>query len=622
MAIPPEMTGRTPILELPYVESRADYILAKGSEYGQALAEELETKVNATYALEGEVDIRKVLPSDFQPEDTATSRNAFSAAIEEGTEGGRRLYIPAWYDGPTLLPYYVKNPTLEAGVHDGALIRGDGWRTWLKLSSTALVTDACLKLNKGVSGSDLLSDVTVMHLRIDGNYADTSFNAHNEREGLDSEDTRRLTLAHLWVHNVGPDAFDLDGVNLDVRILHNHIYDIGAQAMHLYGCEGGLVIGNRIRDVNLGWNYTSNPTSPGAIDIVGNDQNRGLRIIHNHIHGALNGIVNRVPDRVLIGWNEMTDIHGPEEEGRELSGVDDDGSKSGTGIRISHAASLARVVGNDIISPARDGIESRAERVEDNTVTDAGRYGIWCLVKPRAMAGNLVDGSGTEDFHFDSGAEPDVRRDAEVRTPPDPETVAREAFTTAVLRDQPVAWDSFNRTDGALGTADQGGSWTAHNSSSWSIAAGRARGTTTSGANRAATIAAGVADGSVSAQIERAGTTCGVVFRFVDASNWLMAVIQGDSVRLWKMQAGTVSSLAVNDGLTLGAGTVYRLSARFVGDALGALVETLDGTVVGRVEYTMSAGEVTTFGAATAAGMYVANAADARFDAFTVRRAV
>lgn len=87
----------------------------------------------------------------------------------------------------------------------------------------------------------------------------------------------------------------------------------------------------------------------------------------------------------------------------------------------------------------------------------------------------------------------------------------------------PVVTDSFNRADGAIGSADTGQAWTA-GSGTWSVVGGKAQQTAAAGGVRTQVVDSGLVDVAMQADIAW-GSLAGLVFRYTDGTNYYVAKI-------------------------------------------------------------------------------------------------
>ena len=135
------------------------------------------------------------------------------------------------------------------------------------------------------------------------------------------------------------------------------------------------------------------------------------------------------------------------------------------------------------------------------------------------------------------------------------DVTAMPASNTGAL----LAYDDFERADGALGNTVVGAAWTAAN---YTISTGRADPSDT-GTARLAVVNVAVADYQVEAVLRWVSSSgIGIVFRYVDASNYLFLASESAGVnqRLYKVVAGTATQLATSTAVTTtdGVATTYR----------------------------------------------------------------
>lgn len=188
--------------------------------------------------------------------------------------------------------------------------------------------------------------------------------------------------------------------------------------------------------------------------------------------------------------------------------------------------------------------------------------------------------------------------------------------------DSVVAWDDFDRPDNVdLVASDSGHAWGEWDTANgWTIASGRA--TPTGTGSSQAYVESGASDGAVAARLKYGGGLIGVIYRGVDASNFLWVDVNGGtSLRLMKREAGSNSSLVI-EAVTLATDETYELTVKFVSDKIVATVRDLSGQQIGVATHTLSAGDQTTFGSATLCGLNVFNSPDSRVAAFHVREAL
>jgi len=157
-----------------------------------------------------------------------------------------------------------------------------------------------------------------------------------------------------------------------------------------------------------------------------------------------------------------------------------------------------------------------------------------------------------------------------------------------------LAWDNFDRADGALTTTPSGASWTTTNSIQ--IVAGNLRTTTTGVALAYVTLADGNHDVEADVQwINNTGPA--ILIRGVSSTTYLMAALEGGAatnLRLYKMVDGTATQLAtVSEPTRSGQWITLTVSAY---DSLIRVF--VDGTKV--ISHTLASGDETTFAPATA----------------------
>lgn len=168
-----------------------------------------------------------------------------------------------------------------------------------------------------------------------------------------------------------------------------------------------------------------------------------------------------------------------------------------------------------------------------------------------------------------------------------------------------IVQDTFTRANASvLGTSDSGHVWTAH-TGTWGIDTNKAKLVTQSG-DSLATVDAGVSDFDMSCVITRQGAP-GIVFRFVDTSNWLLWMFNSTQMQIWRRQAGSYSQLnAFNASLT--AGGIYTFRVTGVGTTITTY---LDGVQLQQITTSL-------FTTATRYGLRQNDTAAARYDDFTV----
>lgn len=189
-----------------------------------------------------------------------------------------------------------------------------------------------------------------------------------------------------------------------------------------------------------------------------------------------------------------------------------------------------------------------------------------------------------------------------------------------LFTDFPVlAYDTFTRGDGVLGSSETTGpdgqtlaakAWTAQNGT-LEIDTNQAAVTALGSGTAYATVDSGSPDVIIDLDLTRSAGSAGIIARYQDASNYLVAYTDGTNVKLDQVVAGTPTTL-ISDTRTYGAG--YRLRL------------TLDGTLA-RLCYFNPASPPGYYGDLDAAtvpastygahGLYGTDTS-ARFDSFTV----
>lgn len=115
----------------------------------------------------------------------------------------------------------------------------------------------------------------------------------------------------------------------------------------------------------------------------------------------------------------------------------------------------------------------------------------------------------------------------------------------------PLASDSFNRADGAIGSTDGAGTpetggsglaWAA-DAGTFTIATNKAKASVLAGGIAITTVAASSVNVMVEMEVTRAAGDAGMILRYVDASNYVRAIHNGTNVQLVKVVAGTPTTL-------------------------------------------------------------------------------
>lgn len=131
----------------------------------------------------------------------------------------------------------------------------------------------------------------------------------------------------------------------------------------------------------------------------------------------------------------------------------------------------------------------------------------------------------------------------------------------------PLAYDSFTRANGALGSTETVGpdlqviaakAWTLQNGTI-AIVSNRANVTALGGANAIATIDAGSADILIDAPVTRTAGSGGVILRYVDANNYIIGYHDGTNAKLDKIVAGATTNV-LTAAATYAADRVVRVT--------------------------------------------------------------
>ncbi len=148
-------------------------------------------------------------------------------------------------------------------------------------------------------------------------------------------------------------------------------------------------------------------------------------------------------------------------------------------------------------------------------------------------------------------------------------TVKRLAIPEALLTFPALAYDTFTRADGALGNteaADADGqaatalAWAAQ-AGTWGVAANAAACSALAGGLGLATVPASSPDVIVEAAVTRALGVAGLVLRYVDALNYLIAYHDGTNCKLDQVVAGVTTNLRTGVAV-YAAGALLRVSVR------------------------------------------------------------
>lgn len=170
-----------------------------------------------------------------------------------------------------------------------------------------------------------------------------------------------------------------------------------------------------------------------------------------------------------------------------------------------------------------------------------------------------------------------------------------------------ILWDSYQRS--AVGTsADSGQAITTFGAGTLAITSGELRGG--GGANAGLVMDCGYANALINGTFRTRGTTStsrsGIVFRYVDSSNYLLGRIgttAGTSIKLFKVVDGVETELGTTQpSPALNAEVPYRLSVRALGALLRLHLDAGAGLTT-TLTYTLADGDETTFGTATKIGV-------------------
>lgn len=131
----------------------------------------------------------------------------------------------------------------------------------------------------------------------------------------------------------------------------------------------------------------------------------------------------------------------------------------------------------------------------------------------------------------------------------------------------PLAYDTFTRSNGALGSTEAAGpdsqvitpiAWGTP-IGTWAIATNKAAATALAGGVAIATIAVPSKDNFIEAALTRAGGLAGVVGRYTDASNYIYAYHDGTNAGIKQRLAGVETDLIAATAATYAANAVIRL---------------------------------------------------------------
>jgi hypothetical protein len=209
-----------------------------------------------------------------------------TAAIQTALDLGGVIYIPAGV-------YIVDD--LEVAL-DNTTICGSGYASVLKRTSSNMTSaKRILNINKG--GPKYMSNITVSELHFDGSWEVGDH--YTENEAINAENTENLTLENLWIHNAGQDGIDLDGGNKNPIIKNCRIWDCAGNGIHTYGVTDGVIVGNTIKNIGIGWSNLVSGGRPKAIDFVSDpdstqttaqNASRTTVVYGNHIEDCIDGI--------------------------------------------------------------------------------------------------------------------------------------------------------------------------------------------------------------------------------------------------------------------------------------------------------------------------------------------
>jgi hypothetical protein len=181
----------------------------------------------------------------------------------------------------------------------------------------------------------------------------------------------------------------------------------------------------------------------------------------------------------------------------------------------------------------------------------------------------------------------------------------------------PLVSDAFTRANGALGNTDGGGSsesggsglaWTAQ-LGTWAIATNKATCSAVDGtaAVGIATAPSAKTDVQVEAVCTRTAGVTGIVVRYADASNYVIAYHDGTNIKMDKVVGGVTTNL-------ISAAVTYAATARIIVSALGTKFRLYYGDSQRGAEQTVSDTGLQT---GTAHGLYTTDTG-ATFDNFVV----
>jgi hypothetical protein len=170
----------------------------------------------------------------------------------------------------------------------------------------------------------------------------------------------------------------------------------------------------------------------------------------------------------------------------------------------------------------------------------------------------------------------------------------RQASIAAADLGRLVAWDTFDRADGGLGTSDSGHTWTKFDASTaWEVSGNRAR-------KLAGAAGAGhVIDPGVSnVDVEMSSVGGRLVFRYIDASNHLYLVRTSSIFELRKVDGGSVTGLG-SSPYTASMPSEVRMRVK----ANGTFIQCwADGVLI--ISHTLAGGDATKYLSATPVGFH------------------
>lgn len=139
------------------------------------------------------------------------------------------------------------------------------------------------------------------------------------------------------------------------------------------------------------------------------------------------------------------------------------------------------------------------------------------------------------------------------------------ALKSAISSVVPLVSDSFNRSDGSLGTADGAGSEESGGTASWTDQIGTwAVSTNTAAASSApgiATVPCGTINVLTAVDVTRSAGVAGIVLRYADSNNYVIAYHDGTNAKLDKVVAGVTTNV-ISAAATYSAGARLVVSAR------------------------------------------------------------